>query len=139
MQFNIPANSLIRKFFFEHHLDAIYNQTIIGHLMSFLIAMVLKGFSGKMTDVAEVSTSHRTTLSRFLSENAWDEKPLRELNKKTSFEYIQKRAVESGTPIFVSIDDTVNCKTKPSSKAKRPIQGAGFHHSHLLNKFGAIK
>jgi hypothetical protein len=134
MQFTISANSLIRKFFLEHHLDTIYNQSVIRHLISFLIAMALKGFSGKITDVAEVSTSHRTTLSRFLSENAWDEKPLQELNKKTSFQYIQKRAVENGTPIFVSIDDTVNCKTKPSSKAKHPIQGTGFHHSHLLKK-----
>jgi len=36
--------------------------------------------------------------------------------------------------VFFSLDDTVNVKTKPSSQAERPIEMAGFHHSHLLNK-----
>ena len=34
----------------------------------------------------------------------------------------------------MSFDDTVNPKTKPSSRAKRPMQGTAFHHSHLLGK-----
>lgn len=37
-------------------------------------------------------------------------------------------------PIFVSTDDTVNKKTKPSSQAESPIEKASFHHSHLLGK-----
>ena len=36
--------------------------------------------------------------------------------------------------MFVSLDDTVNVKTKPSSQASRPIEMAEFHYSHLLGK-----
>jgi hypothetical protein len=36
--------------------------------------------------------------------------------------------------MFVSLDDTVNVKTKPSSQAARPIEKAEFHYSHLLSK-----
>jgi hypothetical protein len=97
--------------------------------------MALKGFTAKMTDINEVSECHRTTISRFLSNNqSWDDEPLKEYIHKTSFERIQTISKQTTAPIFVSIDDTVNVKTKPSSQASRPIEKAGFHHSHLLGK-----
>ena len=40
----------------------------------------------------------------------------------------------SGCPIFVITDDTICSKTIPSSKAKHPIEAAGFHFSHLKRK-----
>ncbi len=40
----------------------------------------------------------------------------------------------SGYPIFVITDDTICFKTRPSSKAKHPIESAGFHFSHLKRK-----
>jgi len=43
-------------------------------------------------------------------------------------------AASEQAPIFISIDDTVVNKTKPSSKAKRPTEGAGWHYSHLEGK-----
>jgi len=36
--------------------------------------------------------------------------------------------------MFISIDDTVNIKSKPSSKAERPIEGTEYHYSHLERK-----
>jgi hypothetical protein len=104
------------------------------HLMSFLIAMALKGFRAKMVDVAEVSSYHRTTLSHFLCKGKWDEEPLKRFIKSHSLEYIQDISTSTGKPMFISIDDTVNIKSKPSSKAERPIEGTEYHYSHLERK-----
>jgi hypothetical protein len=51
-----------------------------------------------------------------------------------SYEHISQLAQDKGSPIFVSIDDTVNPKKKPSSQAKRPMEGGAFVYSHLLGK-----
>lgn len=37
-------------------------------------------------------------------------------------------------PLSLSIDDTVIEKKKPSSRAKRPMEGTGWHYSHLTCK-----
>ena len=39
-----------------------------------------------------------------------------------------------GFPIYLSIDDTVIEKKKPSSRATRPMEGTGWHYSHLEGK-----
>lgn len=132
---NIQHSTQICKFLSAVKMETKYQQKIIKHLTSILIAMALKGFTAKMVDINEVSDCHRTTISRFLSnEQSWDDNPLKEYIRKTSFEHIQSLSKQTDTPIFVSIDDTVNVKTKPSSQASRPIEKAEFHYSHLLGK-----
>jgi hypothetical protein len=44
-------NSLLRKFLFENNFFFIYSESILKHLMAFLIAMSLKGFRGKMVEL----------------------------------------------------------------------------------------
>lgn len=134
MKPSIPMNSLLRKFLSENNFFFIYSESILKHLMAFLIAMSLKGFRAKMVDIAESSDYHRTTLSYFLCRGKWDEKPLKEFIKSYALQYIQSVSTDIGKPMFVSIDDTVNIKSKPSSKAQRPIEGAEYHYSHLENK-----
>ena len=131
---SISANTQIRNFFTELGLDNIYKRKVITHLVSIITAMAIKGFSAKMTDIEEISGRHRTTSSYFLSKSPWDEKPLKELIKKQSFKHVAALAKQTGVPIFASVDDTVNPKTKPSSRALKPMGGTEFHHSHLLGK-----
>jgi len=107
---------------------------IIKHITAILTAMAIKGFTAKMTDVEEVSEYHRTTISRFLSDDRWDDEPIRMTIKQKSYQHIQQLSKETDAPMFISLDDTVNVKTKPSSQAARPIEMAEFHHSHLLHK-----
>lgn len=131
----IPPSTLICNFLRSMNEETGYPKLVIKHLTAILTAMALKGFTAKMTDVDEVSSCHRTTISRFLSnEQTWDDEPLKAHIRKESFERIQVLSTQKATPLFVSIDDTVNEKTKPSSQASRPIEKAGFHHSHLLGK-----
>jgi hypothetical protein len=107
---------------------------VMNHIIAFLTAMAIKGFRAKMVDVAEISGYHRTTLSRFLSTGKWDESALKDFIKNKSLSHIKEQSNKTGKPIFISIDDTVNPKTKPSSRANKPIQGAEYHFSHLESK-----
>lgn len=134
MQLNIPPNELIGNFIKKMNLESEYTHIVIKHMTTFLTAMAVKCFKGKMTDVESYSTCHRTTLSHFLSKGKWNDNYLKQVIKTMSFHYIEQKALAEQKPLFVSIDDTVNCKAKPSSRAKKPMQGTGYHHSHLLHK-----
>lgn len=57
-----------------------------------------------------------------------------ETQKRESFQTGTELEQTNRTPVFTSIDDTVLPRTKPSSKAKQPTQGAGWHYSHLEGK-----
>ncbi|MDE7245297.1 MAG: hypothetical protein K2O18_15180 [Oscillospiraceae bacterium] len=56
------------------------------------------------------------------------------IQESESFQTISKLVEPRKTPVFVSIDGTVISKPKPSSKAKRPTEGSGWHYSHLGGK-----
>lgn len=103
-------------------------------LQEMILCSRMKGNSGKMTDFGESGTVHRTTCGHFLAKGKWDDKRLEETQKRESFQTVSELSHQHGTPLFVSIDDTVVPKTAPSSKAKRPTQGAGWHYSHLEGK-----
>ncbi len=103
-------------------------------MQEIILASSAKGNSGKMTDYAEVFPVHRTTYGHFLSKGKWDDEKVAQTQKHESLQTITELAASIQEPIFISIDDTVITKTKPSSKAKRPTEGAGWHYSHLEGK-----
>ena len=43
-------------------------------------------------------------------------------------------ALAKQVPLHLSIDDTVIEKKKPSSQTKQPMEGTGWHYSHLAGK-----
>ena len=47
---------------------------------------------------------------------------------------MEAQALKNDKPIYVSIDDTGCEKTKPSSKAKHPMENTGWHFSHTAKK-----
>ncbi len=47
---------------------------------------------------------------------------------------VSEIALAKGEPVYLSIDDTVIEKKKPSSRAVRPMEGTGWHYSHLEGK-----
>ena len=47
---------------------------------------------------------------------------------------VSEIALAKGEPVYLSIDDTVIEKKKPSSRAVRPMVGTGWHYSHLEGK-----
>ncbi|NNV10300.1 IS701 family transposase, partial [Geobacillus sp. MMMUD3] len=74
--------------------------------------------------------NHRTTLSHFFTKSPWNEEKLLEKLQEWILRQIERLAKRENQPLFVSIDDTICQKTKPSSRAARAIQGCDWHYSH---------
>jgi len=129
----VSLKDQLRKFFFEKHLDFL-TSVPQRRIQEIILASCARGNSGKLVDYAEVSHIHRTTYGHFLSKGKWDEEKVAETQQHESISVITRLAKARREPVFVSIDDTVIPKTKPSSKAKRPTEGTGWHYSHLEGK-----
>ena len=123
----------IGKFFYEKHMDFL-TSVPQQRIQEIILSSSTRGNSGKLTDFADVFPVHRTTYGHFLSKGKWDEEKVAKVQESESFQTISKLAESRKTPVFVSIDDTVISKTKPSSQAKRPTEGTGWHYSHLEGK-----
>ena len=123
------------KFFEKLDMPFYFTKPQIKHMQAFIVAMMLKGFDGKMTQVSGLALhADRSSVCRFLDSKSWnDEYLLRVMNEQVISE-IWKHSKRTGLPIYAIIDDTICEKTKPSSKAKQPIYGCGFHRSHLKNE-----
>ncbi|SNS02967.1 hypothetical protein SAMN05446037_10039 [Anaerovirgula multivorans] len=98
-------------------------------------AMILKGYNGKISDIAELtSPRHRTSISRFFSQSKWKEELLMNSLESATIELIWNKSKKTNKPIYMIIDDTISEKTKLSSKAKNIIEKCSFHNSHLKRK-----
>ena len=129
----ITLKEEIGKFFFEKHLDFL-TSVPQQRIQEIILSSCTRGNSGKLVDFADVFPVHRTTYGHFLSKGKWDEEKVAKILESESIQTILKLAEPQKTPVFVSIDDTVISKTKPSSQAKRPTEGTGWHYSHLEGK-----
>lgn len=135
-QNTIISNELsIYKFFKQLNFDLYLTKPQLSHLESIINAMVSKGYNGKISDIAELaSPRHRTSITRFLSSSNWDESLLSKSLRSLVLELIWNKSRETNKPIYFIVDDTISEKTKPSSKAKNPIEKCSFHNSHLKGK-----
>lgn len=103
------------------------------------ISGVVNSFSQKYShartvDIAEFTGVYRTSVGHFLRNGKWDEKQLDQVQKRMIVQSLMNHAKETNDPIYISIDDTVITKTKPSAKAKRPFEKADWHFSHSEGK-----
>ena len=132
----IKAMPKIVKFTQELNLAHHFSKPQIKHMQAFIIAMLMKGFCGKISHISD-RTHHadRTCVGRFLDSAGWDDSLLIKSLNDYAIKSIWEHSKHIGLPIYIIIDDTICEKTKPSSKAKRPIEGAGIHKSHLKNEF----
>lgn len=133
---SIISNDLsLDNFFKQLKYDLYLTKPQYLHLQSILNAMVSFGFNGKVSDVSTLaSTKHRTSITRFLSSDTWNESFLRDSLKSFVLESIWNKSRETGQPIYFIIDDTISEKTKPSSKAVKVIEKCSYHNSHLKGK-----
>ena len=133
--FIITASSSIIKFLLKLDLDLFLTDPQLKHAIAFISAMVLRGYDGKVSAIAELSSHrHRTSVGHFLSKSPWNEKLVMDSLKEHVIKRIWKLSETTGNPIYVIIDDTISEKTVPSSKAKCPTEKCGFHNSHLKGK-----
>lgn len=104
------------------------------YIPSLLLTIFSTDYHGKTVDFERYSDYHRTSISRFLRSEKWDESPLECEIRREAVTQIYGESIKSGKPVLCIIDDTISSKTIPSSKAENPIQSAYFHYSHLKRK-----
>lgn len=119
----ITCTENLRKFLIVLRLTLLLTKPQLDHFASLIVSAVQGGFDGKLKNVPELSMRniHRTSTG---------------INSYQIYVLAQIRlqARKTGLPIYVILDDTIAEKTKPSSKAKKPTEGCGYHHSHLKKK-----
>jgi len=131
----LTEKSPINQFLFNLGFLLYFSKPVLKHIEQFIKGSTQKGYKGTVTDIAllSIANCHRTTFGKFLSEGVWSItlawKGIRKFVVRTIYE-----CSSSNLPIFAIYDDTIAEKTKPSSKAKSPIQETAFHHSHLKRK-----
>ena len=118
----------------EYNLMGTLSEYALGYIISILITAFSCGYRGKTVDIARNSDRHRTSISRFLRYEDWDDSALEETMRKLVIDIIYEESRKSGMPILFIVDDTISSKTIPSSKASHPIEAASFHFSHLKKK-----
>lgn len=113
-------------------------ETVTGYALEYIIVIIISifsaGYRGKTVDMEQHSQRHRTSISRFLRNEAWDDSELETAMKKLVIKTIYEESKRSGNPVYCIIDDTIASKSIPTSKAKHPIESALFHYSHLKKK-----
>lgn len=132
----ISVESEIVNFLLNQKFPFYFSKPVVQHIARFIDAAIKKGFNGTVTDIYNLSYAdcHRTSVGKFLSKGVWNEKYLKRIIQEESLETIRQLFNQTGSPIFAIYDDTISEKTKPSSQAKNPIAGTGFHHSHTKGK-----
>lgn len=133
---SISETPVIRNFLIGLSFVLYFSKPAFRHIEEFINGAVQAGYRGKVTNIVTLSHAlcHRTTYGKFLSKGKWDEKYAWRAIRDISTITVYQKAKQSKQPLFVIHDDTISEKTKPSSKAKRPMAETNFHHSHLSKK-----
>lgn len=130
----IAGRKAIGKFFYENGFGEKLSSVPQKRLAEIICALAMKGNQSRTTDFAELNQGFRTTYGHFLSKGKWDEQAVSRNQQEKSFQKAAELAQEKQVPLYLSIDDTVIEKKKPSSRATRAMEGTGWHHSHLEGK-----
>jgi len=133
-KFIISEKSPITTFLIEIRILLLLTLPQIKHIVEFIASASMDNFDGKIVDIEKLSPTHRTSISRFLSKSPWDEDQVLKVLQRFALQKIWDYSISTGSPIYMIVDDTISKKTKPSSKAKRPIEKCKFHYSHLERK-----
>lgn len=128
----ISDSHSIFKFLKGLDLDLFLSKPQFKHLNHFLNLMISETYTGK---ISAVKHCHRTTFGRFLNDSSWDDEMISNQIQSYLLSCIYNRSHQTGKPIYVLVDDTTCVKTKPSSQATYPIQGCGWHYSHLHHQY----
>ena len=130
----VTARQEIGKFFYQYGFGEKLSSVPQNRLTEIISSLAMKGNQSKTTDFAELKQAFRTTYGHFLSKGKWDEQSVSQKQQEESFRKTAELALAKHAPLYLSIDDTVIVKKKPSSRAKRPMEATGWHYSHLAGK-----
>ena len=104
----------------KNNLLSGISEYALGYIVPILVTAFSCGYRGKTVDMARNSDRHRTSISRFLTGDKWDDSTLEKAMRKLVIDIIYGESRKSGMPILFIVDDTISSKTIPSSKAGSP-------------------
>ncbi|MEY8232867.1 transposase [Oscillospiraceae bacterium 50-16] len=130
----IAGRKAISKFFYLYGFGEKLSSVAQKRLTEIICGLAMKGNQSRTTDFAELKQGFRTSYGHFLSKGKWDEQKVSQQQQTEALRQADELALAKGAPIYLSIDDTVIEKKKPSSRATRPMEGTGWHYSHLEGK-----
>ena len=130
----IAGRKATGKFFYQYGFGEKLSSVPQKRLTEIICGLAMKGNQSRTTDFAELNQGYRTTYGHFLSKGKWDEEKVSQQQQAQALRKADELAGVKCAPIYLSIDDTVIEKKKPSSRATRPMEGTGWHYSHLEGK-----
>ena len=130
----IAGRKATGKFFYQYGFGENLSSVPQKKLTEIICGLAMKGKQSRTTDFAELNQEFRTSYGHFLSKGKWDEQKVSQQQQTEALRKADELAQTKGAPIYLSIDDTVIEKKKPSSRATRPMEGTGWHYSHLEGK-----
>lgn len=134
MNISIHHSETICNSLKKNNLYEILSESERKYIPSILLAMLSSDYQGKTLNFEQYSDYHRTSISRFLRSEKWNEMPLSCGIRRETVTRIYKESRKSRKPVLCIVDDTIVSKALPSSKAEHPIESAYFHYSHLKRK-----
>ena len=111
----IAARKATGKFFYRYGFGEKLSSVPQKRLTEIICGLAMKGNQSKTTDFAELNQGFRTTYGYFLSKGIWDEQKVAQKQQAEALRKASELALAKGKPIYLSIDDTVIKKKKPSS------------------------
>ena len=130
----IAGRKATGKFFYQYGFGEKLSSVPQKRLTEIICGLAMKGNQSRTTDFAELNQEFRTSYGHFLSKGKWDEEKVSQQQQAQALRKADELAGAKCAPIYLSIDDTVIEKKKPSSRATRPMEGTGWHYSHLEGK-----
>jgi hypothetical protein len=121
--------------FFEEKGFGFLTSVPQKRMQEMILSSGMKGNTGKTSGYAEHGSVSRTAYGHFLSKGKWDERQVSSIQKRETLSVVLNKSKKTGKPLYIKTDDTVCEKKPPSSKAKNPTEGTGWHYSHLENGF----
>lgn len=119
------------KYISELNLNFSKPQT--KHLMNMLSGLINLEGKKNISNLNKnfLNTTNRSNLSRFLTTSPWDENELKNKRIEHGAKLLVENAIDSKEPIFLSVDDTLICKSKQS----KSIEGMTKLFSHVSGKY----
>ena len=116
----IAGRKATGKFFYQYGFGEKLSSVPQKRLTEIICGLAMKGNQSRATDFAELNQGYRTTYGHFLSKGKWDEQKVSQQQQAQALRKADELAGAKCAPIYLSIDDTVIEKKKPSSRATRP-------------------
>jgi hypothetical protein len=132
----ITENKDIFNFIKKTKIDIYLTKVQKLYLVMFIMCVAINGSCNKIINISKMYfvNRHKTSIGNFLSKSKFNTDKILKLYQKFIRNIILNISLVTKQPIEAIIDDTVLEKTRPSSKAKKPSEKCGYHHSHTKGK-----